>query len=267
MKWLPSACILVEKSLQQQNYSNNDQREAVLTLGLLRSLLQRLSNVQEWYGVIHRRSLLHVILSHTHHSLRSIVNPEVIQASLSLCLAFSKTHQGCHGLLSLSMGQLIWLPLSSFNRKLDKDWIQVFNLALQLALSLLRVGQQHALEQTLTVVALLQDQLTVFLSGPKNGNLEKDKMDLTCSTATLVASLMKYYRQWQLQHAQSLNQFYTSMCSLLHTSACLLIRPSVLTMMINQKLSSNAKQTEANYAKEEMSRVRRLSSTEQEDAW
>ena len=78
MKWLPSACILVEKSLQQQNYSNNDQREAVLTLGLLRSLLQRLSNVQEWYGVIHRRSLLHVILSHTHHSLRSIVNPEVI---------------------------------------------------------------------------------------------------------------------------------------------------------------------------------------------
>ena len=53
-----------------------------------------------------------------------------------------------------------WLPLSSFNRKLDKDWIQVFNLALQLALNLLRIGQQHALDQTLTVVALLQDQLT-----------------------------------------------------------------------------------------------------------
>ena len=116
MKWLPSACMLVEKSLQQQNYSNNDQREAVLTIGLLRSLLQRLSDVQEWYGVIHRRSLLHVILSHTHHSLRSIVNPEVIQASLSLCLALSKTQQGCHGLLAMDMGQLIWLPLSSFNR-------------------------------------------------------------------------------------------------------------------------------------------------------
>ena len=53
------------------------------------------------------------------------------------------------------------------------------------------------------------------------------------------------------------------MCSLLHTSACLLIRPSLLTIMINQK--SNGKQTQD--AQEEMSRVRRLSSTEQEDRY
>ena len=162
--------------------------------------------------------------------------------------------------MASDLGQLLWLPLSAFNRKLDKDWIQVFNLALQLALNLLRIGQQHALDQTLTVVALLQDQLTAFLSGPKHGNLEKDKMDLTCSTATLISSLMKYYKQWQVQHPQSLNQFYGNMCSLLHTSACFLIRPSLLTMMINQK--SNSKHDES--AQEDISRVRRLSSTEQD---
>ena len=76
-----------------------EQKESVLSIGLLRSLLQRINEVQDWYEVIHQRSLLLSILSHTHHSLRSISNPEVIQSSLSLCLALSKTSQGCHGLL------------------------------------------------------------------------------------------------------------------------------------------------------------------------
>ena len=246
----------VEKSLQ----NSGDQKEAVLSIGLLRSLLQRLTEIREWYEVLHQRSLPLAILSYSHHSLRSASNPEVIQATFSLCLILSKTPQGCHGLLASDLAQLLWLPLSAFNRKLDKDWIQVFNLALQLALNLLRIGQQHALDQTLTVVALLQDQLAAFLSGPKHGNLEKDKMDLTCSTATLISSLMKYYKQWQVQHPASLNQFYGCMCSLLHTSACFLIRPSLLTMMINQK--SNSKHDET--VQEDISRVRRLSSTEQD---
>ena len=45
---------------------------------------------------------------------------------------------------------------------------------------------------------------------------------------------MAFYKQWQLEHPSSLNTAYHSMCALLHTAVCLLIRPSVLKMLIEQ---------------------------------
>ena len=50
------------------------------------------------------------------------------------------------------------------------------------------------------------------------------------------------------------------MCSLLHTSACLLIRPSLLNMVVSQKSSTNKAETKTSI--EELQRVRRLSSTD-----
>ena len=251
----------MEKALQ----GHEDPREAVIALGLLRGLLQRLPEVKEWMGILHQRSLVMSVLSHSHHSLRSTSNAEVIQASLGLLLTLSKTAEGCQCLLATDLSQMIWLPLSSINKKLTKEWIQVFTLALQLALNLIRVGQQHALEHILTVVALLQDQLLAFLVGPKNGNLTRDKMDLTSSAATLISHVMAFYKQWQLVHPASLSLFYSAMCSLLHVSACLLIRPSLLNMLVNNQKVSGSKQTEVKVATdEELQRVRRLSSTDQD---
>ena len=51
------------------------------------------------------------------------------------------------------------------------------------------------------------------------------------------------------------------MCSLLHTSACLLIRPSLLNMVVSQKISTN-KAESSKTSVEELQRVRRLSSTD-----
>ena len=85
--------ISVEKALQD----HEDPREAVLALGLLRGLLQRLPEVTEWHDILHQRSLVMSILSHSHHSLRSTTNPEVIQASFGLLLTLSKTSEGCQG--------------------------------------------------------------------------------------------------------------------------------------------------------------------------
>ena len=102
-------------------------------------------------------------------------------------MTLSKDEEGVNSLLAMELSQLLWLPLSNINRKLDKEWIQVFNLALQLALHILRRGKQHALEHVLTVIALLQEQLSAFLSGPKNGNIEKSKMELTATAATLIS--------------------------------------------------------------------------------
>ena len=100
----------MEKALQ----GHEDPREAVLALGLLRGLLQRLPEVTEWHDILHQRSLVMSILSHSHHSLRSTTNPEVIQASFGLLLTLSKTSEGCQGLLATDLSQMIWLPLSCF---------------------------------------------------------------------------------------------------------------------------------------------------------
>lgn len=162
-----------------------------MALGLLRGLLQRLSDIKDWIDVIHQKSTVMSILSYTHHCLRSCTNPEVIQANFGLLLTLSKSGQGCHGLLATDLAQMIWLPLSCINKKLDKDWILVFTLALQLALNLIQVGQQHALDHIITVVALLQDQLLAFLVGPKNGDLDRTKLDLTAAAASLIGNFSR----------------------------------------------------------------------------
>ena len=250
--WMSSACILVEKALQK----HEDAKEAILAVGLLRSLLQRKSSdlKSESYGILHKRSILMILLSYTHHALLNGANVQVIHSTFSLFLTLSRDEEGVRSLLTLELSQLLWLPLSNINRKLDNNWIQVFNLALQLAMNILRMAKQHALEHILTVISLLQDHLMAFLSGPKNGdNLEKTKMELTATSANLISYLMTYYKQWQIIHPASLNQFYYAMNSLLHTCACLLIRPSLLNLMINQKHNLEDKM-------EELQRVRRLSS-------
>ena len=253
-QWLLSACQLVEKALQ----SHQDPKEAILAVGLLRSLLQRRSKLDlvEYYTILHQRSILMILLSYTHHALLNNTGCQVIHSTFGLFLTLSKDEEGVGSLLAMELSQLLWLPLSNINRKLDKDWIQVFNLALQLALHILRRGKQHALEHILTVIALLQEQLSAFLSGPKNGNIEKSKMELTATSATLISHTMTYYKQWQMIHPASLNQFYYAMNSLLHTCACLLVRPSLLNMMVNQK---NQQENEAKMM-EDLQRVRRLSS-------
>ena len=250
--WMSSACVLVEKALQK----HEDAKEAILAVGLLRSLLQRpkSSDLKEYYGTLHKRSILMILLSYTHHALLNGADVQVIHSTFSLFLTLSREEEGVRSLLTLELSQLLWLPLSNINRKLDNDWIQVFNLALQLAMNILRMAKQHALEHILTVISLLQDQLMAFLSGPKNGdNLEKTKMELTATTANLISHVMTYYKQWQMIHPASLNQFFYAMNSLLHTCACLLIRPSLLNLMINQKHNLDGKM-------EELQRVRRLSS-------
>ena len=54
--------------------------------------------------------------------------------------------------------------------------------------------------------------------------------------------------------------YFSAMCSLLHTSACLLIRPSLLNMVVSQKSSTSKAETKTSI--EELQRVRRLSSTD-----
>ena len=253
-QWLQSACTLVEKALQ----NHEDPKEAILAVGLLRNLLQRSrgKGYFDYHGVLHQRSMLMILLSYTHQALLTNANCQVVHSTFSLFLTLCKDEEGVSSLLAMDLAQLIWLPLSNVNRKLDKEWIQVFNLAIQLALHILRGGKQHALEHILTVIALLQDQLVAFLSGPRNGNIEKTKMELTATSATLISHAMAYYKQWQMVHSSSLNQFYYAMNSLLHTCASLLIRPSLLNMMVNQKnqLDNEAKMME------DLQRVRRLSS-------
>lgn len=254
--WLLPACILTEKSLTDSASSNNE-HVGIMALSLLRNLLQRLPDSVSLVGTLHERSLILGVLSTTHHCIRTRSYPDLVQASLSLLLAVAKRPWGCSALLSSDLSQLLWLPLSCLGT--PKAWLTVFLLSIQLAVVLLREGKQHALENSITVVSLLQDQLTAFLLAIKD-SVQPSQMELTATTASFLSMLMGYYKQWQLHHAQSLAHFYRAMISSLHTSVCLLIRPSLLSLLVGKK-----KESPKSPGDSEIERVRRLSSTDQAD--
>ena len=83
-------------------------------------------------------------------------------------------------------------------------------------------------------------------------------MYLTSASASLVASLFGYYKQWQVFHPNSLGAFYSGMCNLLHTSISLLIRPSVLRILVSQHNAKDDYDMDIGYL-ESLQRARRLS--------
>ena len=151
-------------------------------------------------------------------------------------------------------------------RQATPEWVPVFQLSLQLATTLLNQGKHEAVENSITVVSLLQEQLSTFLLAPKV-SLQQAHIELMVTTATFVAKFAKYRQQWQLKHSATLVHFYHTMCSLLHLSICLLIRPSLLDMLISRRQTSSSAAAAAAaeaHSDEEMERVRRLSTTEAE---
>ena len=245
-------------------HEESDQQIDILLMGLLRNLVVRLSAAIEvtgistedsaskeisrnnnWFPAFHEAALIHTILSGAHHFIRFRQRPDFIYSSLSLLLTLARTRVGTKAILSSDLSQLLWLPLSSIKQGASKEWIPVFVESLHLVATLLRVGQQEAVQNSIRFVAFLQDQLISFLSskgGTAAGDytvgveffLQENQVKLTSATASLISLLMAYYKQWQLEHPGSLNMAYHSMCALLHTAVCLLIRPSVLKMLIGQ---------------------------------
>ena len=250
-----------QKLSSDAEHENHNHIE-ILIISLLRSLIVRLNVASEvrstensictllslkspWFQAVHEAALIQTILSGVHHSIRFRQRPDIIHANLSLLLTIARSEVGCNALLSNDLPQLIWLPLSSIKQGAPKEWIPVFVESLHLVTTLLRVGRQQALENAISFVALLQDQVLSFLSskGSTTSNdysigveffLKENQIKLTSATASLVSLMIGYFKQWQLKHPTSLNNTYQSMCSLLHTSVCLLIRPSVLKMLIDQ---------------------------------
>jgi len=247
---------------------DENQKIDTLLVGLLRTLIVRLSaspdgtmientlyqlddRKNNWYSNLHEVALVQSILSGTHHLIRFRQRPDFINANLSLLLTLARTHDGCNAILSNDLSQLLWLPLSSIKQGASKEWIPVFVGSIYLVSTLLRVGKQQAVDNSISFIAFLEEQLLSFLS-TKSGTagdysigveffLQENQMKLTSATASLIGLMMEYYKQWQLKHSISLNNAYQSMCALLHTSACLLIRPSVLKMLIGQNSRNKEK--------------------------
>ena len=259
--WLPPTCGLIEKSLTSSGNEEDNRQVAILALGVMNRLMQKLvMDAKYWHEELHKRSMVLAVTSCAHHGIQSL-KPDLVLACLSLLLTLAKSEEGCSAILTSDLGQLLWLPLCNIRMKLTKDWILVFNVGLRLALQILRVGKQHALDNSLNVVALLQDQLAAFLAGPRD-SIEIERLDLTASASTFICQVSKYYKQWQLHHPESLNRSFQAMCGLLHTSICLLLRPSLLSMLIGQGNQQNAVKSDRDL--QELQRVRRLSSMEPE---
>ena len=104
--------------------------------------------------------------------------------------------------------------------------------ALQMATTLLSVGKQMAVDTSVNVAALLQEQLTTFLLSPRV-SLDHSHVELMVTSASFVSRFMSYHDQWQMQHPSSLAHLYHAMCALIHVAACFLIRPSYLGMLVS----------------------------------
>ena len=218
---------------------------------MVESTIPHLDRKNSWYATLHEVAFVQTILSGTHHLIRFRQRPDFIYANLSLLLTLARTQDGCNAILSNDLSQLLWLPLSAIKHGASKEWIPVFVESIYFVSTLLRVGRQQAVDNSISFVAFLEEQLLSFLS-TKSGTsgdyaigveffLQENQVKLTSATASLISLMMEYYKQWQLKHSSSLNNAYQSMCALLHTSVCLLIRPSVLKMLIGQSCKNQDK--------------------------
>ena len=107
----------------------------------------------------------------------------------------AKTNVGCSSLLASDLSQMIWLPLSDVKQATPAaEWIPVFQLSLQLITTLLRIGRHEAVDNCITVVALLQEKLTTFLVAPKL-SVQKIHLELMVTSASFIAMLMKYQKK------------------------------------------------------------------------
>ncbi len=113
-----------------------------------------------------------------------------------------RSRPGCNALLSSDLAQMLWLPLSDV-KQANNEWLPVFRLSLQLAAGLLSAGGQLAVENSVNVVALLQEQLTTFLLAPKI-SVEPAHIDIMVTAAGFVAMFMAYHKQVGMQFSLAL---------------------------------------------------------------
>ena len=107
-----------------------------------------------------------------------------------ILLLIAKTDVGCSSLLASDLDQMVWLPLSDI-KQANPDWVPVFQLSLQLATSLLRVGKHNAVDGCITVAALFQEQLSTFLMAPRL-SVQTPHLELMVTSASFIALLMKF---------------------------------------------------------------------------
>ena len=267
--WLePTASIVLKSFFHYENLSassGSDSRIGVqppiLAIGLLRNLLQRLDDPSIWYPVIHRNVMVQALLSRLHNSLKKQGDTDLIHSIFGLLISIAKTEPGCTAIIAsgpsqvstnvqissltyatFNIFQLLWLPLSDV-KQATKEWISVFQLGLQLATTLLKVGGHQAVDQCVDVAALLHEQLKIFLLAPKI-SIDLAHLEVMVTAASFIGTFFAYYKQWQIKHSESLVQAYQNMCSLMHVSVCLLVRPSMLGMLINKQKNNTTTQVQ-----------------------
>ncbi|TRY70692.1 hypothetical protein TCAL_16356 [Tigriopus californicus] len=268
LSWLEPTASITLKSLQMFELNQSKKglephkelaHVPVLAVSLLRNLIHRLDDPSLWFDLFHKQVILQALLSQVHHCLHRQRDTNVILALLGLLSVMAKSEQGCQALLSSDLAQMIWLPLSEV-KQANNEWVPVFQISLQFLVTLIRVGEHRAVENGVTVVTLLQEQLSTFLMAP-NLSIQEEHIELTVTATSVISLLMNHYKQWHLLHSPSLVHFYQSVCSLLHTSICLLIRPSLLGMLIHRHNHGINASTQDD---EDLRRVRRISSTDQD---
>jgi hypothetical protein len=155
-------------------------------------------------------------------------------------------------MLSSDLSQHLWLTLADFSRTstTSKEWMPIFEVAIQLASTLLSVGRFDALETCVAMTSLLQGHLTTFLEAIRE-SVRDDDVKLAVTTSSFISSLMRYHKQVQYTcHVLNRNEidvilsvasstFYHTASLLSHhewfdSRVYLLVATSVLTRIAHQ---------------------------------
>lgn len=202
LSWLEPTASITLKSLQifelnQSKKGLEHHKELafvpVLAVSLLRNLIHRLDDPGLWFDLFHKQVVLQALLSQVHHCLHRQRDTNVILALLGLLSVMAKSKQGCQALLSSDLAQMIWLPLSEV-KQANNEWVPVFQISLQFLVTLIRVGEHLGVENGVTVVTLLQEQLSTFLMAP-NLSIQEEHIELTVTTTSVISLLMNHYKQ------------------------------------------------------------------------
>ena len=210
--WLDSAAVAVQRVFTETQAPDGDGLQedqfAIMSVDLLRNLVNRIREPSEWYPAFHYHVLMQALLSRLNWCLTAQRQPDLCQAILGLLCLVAREKQGLDALLSSNLSQLVWLPLSDVGKKSSaggsQDWTRVFRLALNLANYLQTHGGHLALQSTLDVLVLLQDRLTAYITLPRALLGGVDEIRLMVESVDLAAHCIKHYKQVGLNYRDTL---------------------------------------------------------------
>uniref|UniRef100_A0A1B0GBY2 Nucleoporin NUP188 n=1 Tax=Glossina morsitans morsitans TaxID=37546 RepID=A0A1B0GBY2_GLOMM len=222
---------------------------SILCLNLLKTVATIFHNdgVSNWVLPFLSNKLFQRLLACTSSIVQVHKNQKLTVELLDVLLMFAKGNCSAE-FLHCDVGEYLWLKLlppkeliqTTFTCSLSPDqaevwsvhkWWPIYARGIELVTLLLQKHSHYFLKEVLQFVGIHEEYLVdSLLLG--NQSLEPIAMDLIKCAITLVATLVKFEKQWRLEHSQSLFSLMHAAQMLLGHSIAMFHQPRNLKLLI-----------------------------------